>query len=69
MWDCQTFLQSDISEVIIQLHVMTGCDHNCGFYGRGKKMAMEKIFNSSKARNLLSACGETLPIQPNVLNG
>ena len=67
--DCQAFLQRDISEVIIQLHVMTGCDHNCGFYGRGEKMAMEKIFKSSEARNLLSACGETLPIQPNVLNG
>ena len=25
--DCKTLLSSEMAEVIIQLHVMTGCDH------------------------------------------
>ena len=66
--DCRTFLPRDVSEIIIPLHVMTGCDHNCGFYGRGKKMVIEKTIKSSEARNLLSECGDTLPIQQNVLD-
>ena len=66
--DCNSFLRGDISDVIIQLHVMTGCDQNCGFYGRGEKAVMEKVINGSEARNLLSLCGETLSLQPNVLN-
>ena len=48
--DYQTFLQIDISEVIIQLHVMTGCDHNCGFYGRGKKNGNGKYIQKFRSK-------------------
>ena len=47
---------------------MTGCDHNSGFYGHGKKVGMVKVIKNQEARNLLSSCGlEVLPLQPNVL--
>ena len=52
---------------MIQLHVMTGCDHNCGFYGRGKKAIIEKVSRVPEARALLHGCGDMLPIQPTVL--
>ena len=29
--DSRTLLITALVHVIIQLHVMTGCDHNCGF--------------------------------------
>ena len=41
--DCARLLNDEMAEVMIQLHVMTGCDHNCGFYGRGKKAIIEKV--------------------------
>ena len=36
--DSQTLLTTAVANVIMQLHVMTGCDHNCGFYGRYEKL-------------------------------
>ena len=33
--DSENLFTSVMANVIIQLHVMTGCDHNNGFYGRG----------------------------------
>ena len=33
--DSQTLFTNAMSHVILQFHVMTGCDHNCGFYGHG----------------------------------
>ena len=66
--DCQTLLSSEMAEVIIQLHVMTGCDHNCGFYGRGKRAIIEKVMKVPDARSLLHGCGDMLPIPSTVLN-
>ena len=34
-----------MSYVIIQLHFMTGCDHN---YGRGKKAVIKKVMRDSE---------------------
>ena len=56
-----------MAELMIQLHVMTGCDHNGGFYGRGKKAIIEKVSKVPAARALLHGCGDMLPIQPTVL--
>ena len=47
---------------------MTGCDHNCGFYGRGKKAIIEKVSKIPEARALLLGCGDMLPIQTTVLD-
>lgn len=66
--DSQSLFTTTMSDVIIQLHVMTGCDHNCGFYGRGKKAVIEKVSNTPEARILLTECGNSLPIPPHVLN-
>ena len=58
-----------MADVIIQLHVMTGCDHNnCGFYGHGKRAVIEKVSNTSEARALLSECEKNLPIPIQVLS-
>ena len=57
-----------MADVIIQLHVITGCDHKCGFYGHGKKAAIKKVMKSSEARVLLHECGDALPIPTHVLN-
>ena len=58
---------SAMAHVIVQLHVLTGCDHNCGFYGHGKKAVIKKVMKSSEARVLLHECSDTLPIPAHVL--
>ena len=35
--DSRGLLQQEIADIIIQLHSLTGCDHNNGFYGIGNK--------------------------------
>ena len=65
--NCQTLFHSDMAKVIIQLHVMTGCDNNCGFYGRGKKASIENVMRNPEARALLPGCGEMLPISKTIL--
>ena len=56
--DSRALFTTAMAHVIIQLHVMTGCDHNCGFYGHGKKKAdiKKKVMKSSEARVLLHEC-------------
>ena len=66
--DSQTLFTTAMADVIIQLHVITGCDHKCGFYGHGKKAAIKKVMKSSEARVLLHECGDALPIPTHVLN-
>ena len=57
-----------MADVIIQLHVMTGCDHNCGFYGYGKRALIENVLNTPEPRVLLSECCNNLPIPIQVLS-
>ena len=65
--DSKMMLTNEMAEVIIQLHVLTGCDHNCGFYGRGKKSILERTLKNEDARKLLHGCGDMLPISQTVL--
>ncbi len=53
---------------IIPPHVLTGCDHNSGFYGASKKLIADRIQSSEEARDLLSACGRELPAPEEVIN-
>ena len=46
---------------------MTGCDHNNGLFGRGKKALIKKVCNSSNARSLLRECGDNIPISSIVI--
>ena len=67
-FDCNSLVSPEIAEIIIQLHVLTGCDHNSGFNGHGKKSILERVIKSSKARRLLMGCGNCLPASPDVIN-
>ena len=39
----RTLFNTAIAHVIMQLHVRTACDHNCGFYVHGKKAVIKKL--------------------------
>ena len=43
LFDCQELVSNEIAEVIIPLHIITGCDHTSGFFGHGKKSILEKV--------------------------
>jgi len=47
---------------IVPLHVLTGCDHNSGFYGASKKLIADLLEKSKEAQDLLAACGTQLPV-------
>jgi hypothetical protein len=64
---CQVFCDEDIADVIIPLHVISGCDSNSGFYGHGKKAVFDKA-SDPEARQLLQRCGRSLPLEADVLS-
>ena len=43
--------QTAMAHVILQLHVMTGCDHSCGFYGHGKKNSHKKSYENLRSKS------------------
>ncbi len=57
----------EMSEVIIPLHVLTGCDHNSDFYGASKKLIADRLQSSNEARGLLASCGTDLPAPEEVI--
>ncbi len=57
----------DIAKCLISFHVMTGCDANSCFYGHGKTLLYEKMVKNLEARSLLLKCGESLPLNEDVL--
>ena len=57
-----------MAHVIIQLHVIIGCDHNCGFYGHGKKAVIKKVMKTSEAIVLSYESGDALSSPSHVLN-
>ena len=48
--------------MLIPFHLITGCDHTSGFYGRGKKSMFEKIQKDQVAQRLLQKVGECLEL-------
>ena len=54
-------------ECLIPLHVITGSDHNSGFYGLGKKSIADRVESSMEAKRLLSRCGTELPATQSTL--
>ena len=58
----------EMAESIIPLHVLTGCDHNSGFYGVGKKAVIDRLQKCKEAHYLLAKCGTQLPITGEVIN-
>ena len=52
-----------MADYIVQLHCMTGCDANSGFYGKGKKSVYDQVAKSPMARRQLLRCGESLDLE------
>ena len=53
----------DMSGCVVQLHCMTGCDANSGFYGKGKKLVYDQVVKNPVARQQLSWCEESLDLE------
>jgi len=43
MVSCKDMVTDEMADCIIQLHCMTGCDANSGFYGKGKMSLYAKV--------------------------
>ena len=62
--DCETLFSREMSEVIIQLHALTGCDSNSAFFGHGKKKVFENVQSSEEAKT----CGDSLHITQSTID-
>ena len=51
-----------------QLHVLSGCDHNSGFYGVSGKAIVDRIEKSSDGHKLLQGCRNSLPAGDDTIN-
>ena len=67
--DCRSLVSDEMRNCIIQLHCMTGCDANYGFYGKGQLMGFEQFSKSPQARWQLPRCGNSLELEGEVLEG
>ena len=67
--DCCSLVSDEMRNCIIQLHCMTGCDANSGFYGKGKLSIFWAVAKSPHARRQLSQCGNSLELDDEVLEG
>lgn len=56
-----------MSNVIVQLHVATGCDSISAFYGHGKKSIKQQAMKSEDIYNLLKDVGSYLPITADIV--
>ena len=65
--DAQYLCSEEMSASIIPLHVLTGCDHNSGFYGASKKLIVDRLEKSNEAHKLLLACSTPLPVTQEVI--
>ena len=56
-------LTQEVADIIIPLHVITGCAHTLGFYGHGEKKVLEKVMSDPEARKFLGRVGESLVLE------
>ena len=63
---CRGLVTEEMAECIVQLHCITGCDANSGFYGRGKSSVYDKVAKSPVARQQLLRCGNSLDLKEEV---
>ena len=56
---CRGLLADEMADCVVQLHCMTGCDVNSGFYGKGKKLVYDQVAKNPVARR----CGESLDLE------
>ena len=50
LFRCSDMLPHDVADIIIPLHIITGCDYTSGFYGHGKKSVLDKVKKDPAAR-------------------
>ena len=62
---CVELVSNSVSKVIVPFHVLTGCDHTPGFYGRGKKKIFDKLMKDSEGQELLHEVGDSLILDEN----
>ena len=60
-------MTDEMADCIVQLHYMTGCDDNSGFYGKGKKSLYDRVTKSHVALQQLSRCGDSLDVEEDML--
>ena len=61
--NCEELCSAEMADVIIPLHVLTGCDSNSAFFGHGKKKIYDVVNSNEEAKDLLKSCGDSLDIQ------
>ena len=66
LFKCTDLVPSNIANVLIPFHVITGCDHTSGFYGRGKKSMFEMLQKDQEAEHLLQKVGDWLELSDDV---
>ena len=66
LFNCAEMLPGHIAKVVVPFHIITGCDHNSGFFGRGKKSLFEKLKKDRQAQELLQEVGESLTLEDSV---
>ena len=62
LFKCADLVSINIANLLILLHVITGCDRTSGFYGRGKKCVFEKLQKDQETQHLLQNTGECLEL-------
>ena len=62
-----SLVTEEMADCIVQLHCITGCDANSGFFGKGKSSLYSKVAKSALARQQLSRFGESLELEEEVL--
>ena len=66
--DAKCLCSEEMSQSVISVHVISGCDHNSGFFGASKLLTVGRLAKSKEAHKLLSSCGAHLPCPPNVIS-
>ena len=56
LFSCKDMVTDEITDCVVQLHCMTGCNANSGFYGKGKMSLYVKVAKSHIERQQLSWC-------------
>ena len=66
LFKCTNLVSSNIANVLIPFHVITGCDQTSGFYRHGKKSVFEKLQKDQEAQHLLQKVGDCLELSDDV---
>ena len=62
IFNCHEMLPSEVADIIIPFHIITGSDHTSGFFGQGKKSILEKLKRDPEARMLLLGVGTNITL-------